>query len=146
MRRDSGFTIIELLIVVAVIAIVAALAVPVLVKARRSAREAAAIGSLRTILSAQSAYLPTLGAYSSYGNSTQLTDNKYVDPELFNGIRNGYSFSLTVDAGGKTFEAEATPDPADADSRYFWTSEQAVIRYNEGAAAGPTSPRIPEFQ
>lgn len=145
MRRQAGFTIIELLIVIAIIGVISALAVPGMVRARRAARESAAIGSMRTILSAQSAYLPTYGGYSRYGDSDDLKNNKFIDSEVFNGVTNGYSFTLELGNGGTTFEATATPDPADAESKYFWTSEQAVIRFKVGATADATSDRIPDF-
>ena len=56
MRAQRGFTLIELLIVVAVIAIIAAIAIPALLRSRLSANESAAVGDVRTVLSAQAAY------------------------------------------------------------------------------------------
>ncbi len=63
-RNENGFTLIELLIVVTIIAIVAAIAIPGLLRARMSANEAAAIGSMRTIVSAQQTYASTNGGFA----------------------------------------------------------------------------------
>src|ERR1700687_4268813 len=68
MRRNKGFSLIELLIVVAIILIIAAIAIPNMLRAKMAANESSAVGSLRTINTAMTAYqttYPTKGYASS---------------------------------------------------------------------------------
>lgn len=99
LRKQSGFSLIELLIVIAIILIIAAIAIPNLVRARISANEAAAVQNIRTITTAQVAYLvaynngyaPNLG---SLGGVPPVTCNGagLIDPLLAAAQRSGYNF------------------------------------------------------
>ena len=83
MSRSEGFSLIELLIVVAVIGIIAALAVPNLVQSRKAANEASAIASVRNLVTAQITYASTLGS----GNFASLADWRQLEfPATTNGI------------------------------------------------------------
>ena len=87
MRNQRGFTLIELLIVVAIIAIIAAVAIPGLLRSRVSANEAATIGDVRAILSAQAAYHATNGGLYD-GNLGCLTDPQGCIPSYPAGAPN----------------------------------------------------------
>lgn len=148
MRREQGFSLIELLIVVVIIGVIASLAIPGLQRARRYAQSGSAIQSLRTITTAETLYERR---YKVYAALTDLAPEGTIDSNLGVGFKSGYTFTITLvpDANDiangklKTFKANANPQQDAAIGVYFYVDETAVIRYNEGAPADGTSPPIP---
>lgn len=130
-----------LLVSIVPIGIIAAVAVPNLMAARRAANEAAAVGTLRAISSAQSTYVSTAGENGNYGSMDDLLQNELIDRQTAAGAKNGYRFE--VEAAGDSFVATAVPvDYPNSGMRSFYMAEDGVIRGadKQGAAADVDDP------
>ena len=141
MKNEKGFSIIELLIVVAIIGLIAAIAVPNFRRARQRANQASAIQSVRTIVTAQYLYERR---YKAYGTLAALVPEGALDPQLSSGNKSRYDFAITLGPGATSFTVTATPLSEPPVSNFFFADESAVIRFNYGAPADVTSRPITE--
>jgi prepilin-type N-terminal cleavage/methylation domain-containing protein len=149
-RGQRGFSLIELLIVVAIILILAAIAAPKLNQNRMQAQETATIREIQTIHTAQTQYYSQFGRYAA--NLTELgppaggqagpSGADLIPGELAKGQHSGYKFTLTGNPQG--YSIVAVPEAfGNTGRRTFFSDQSLVIRQNWSAEpAGPTSPEF----
>jgi prepilin-type N-terminal cleavage/methylation domain-containing protein len=158
MRKNSkGFSLIELLIVVAIILIIAAIAIPNLLRSRIAANQASAVGSLRTLNTAEVTYSSTYNvgftATMSYlapdptGQNPTSTAAGLIDSVLAMGAKSGYSFTYSPGASDttgriNTYAFTAIPISNNTGTNYYYTDQSGVIRQNSTTTASSTDSPI----
>ena len=151
LKKRRGFSLIELLIVVAIILIIITIALPKLSRARMYSQETAAIAAIRTLHTAQVQYNSQFGRYATSlaelgppasGNANQSAAD-LIGNDLSNGEKSGYKFTLTGNQGGYAINANPIAYNSSG-SRTFFSDQSMVIRENYGPE--PATPNSKELR
>ena len=148
-NQQKGFSLIELLIVVAILLIIAAFAIPNFMRSKISANQASAVGSLRTLNDACVSYSTTYSQFPTaltdlgppdpghghgHGSGSapdppSSTSADLIDSVLAAGIKSGYIFTYTVGASNQSYAITATPITlATTGQNAYFTDQSGVIR------------------
>jgi type IV pilus assembly protein PilA len=145
MKKENGFSLVELLIVVAIIAIIAAIAIPSLLTSKQASNEAAAMQGCRTIGSAQVAYAAVNN--QRYTDLTTLVSGNYLDSRFSGAVGfNGYTYVAAATITGTTLAGAApgafgfVANPTTGGGRHtYGIAPDQVVRY-QGTISGSTAP------
>jgi type IV pilus assembly protein PilA len=160
LRTDKGFTLIELLIVVTIIGVIAATSVPGLLRARMTANETSAIGTLRAVSAAEASYASTCGSgayavlFATLAVGPGLSSDGYISPDLaVASSKSGYTFLLAPGAGASpqppdcngvvttsAYYASAVPVTLSATGTRGFASSQGGAVWQDISGAAPTEP------
>ncbi|QOY86611.1 prepilin-type N-terminal cleavage/methylation domain-containing protein [Paludibaculum fermentans] len=150
-NRRRGFSLIELLVVIAIILVIVAIAIPKMDAALANAREMAAIGHVRTILTAQTQYASQYGKFAERlsqlgppaSGGTGPDGANLISGDLAGGRKSGFLFQLSV--AGEGYAIQAVPAVfGGTGRRTFYSDQTMVIRQNWGGEpATAQSPEIP---
>jgi prepilin-type N-terminal cleavage/methylation domain-containing protein len=137
MKNNQGFSLLELLIVVAIILIIATIAIPSLLRSRQSAQESAAVAQLRTINTAEVTYLSS--NQGAFGSIADLVTQGLLDSRFLGSV-SGYNF--TIAASGPNYTANADPTSTNSGRFGYFSTPDAVIRFAtyQGGNCSPCYP------
>jgi len=132
--RTRGFSLLEVLIVVAIILVIAMIAIPSLMKSRQASHEATAVATLKTISTAEISYTTSSGGI--FATVPELVAAGLL-PSSLNSTIAGYNYNIAMVAGQRDYTAWATAVTS-SEGRYdYYTSPDWVIRFSSDSTRAP---------
>ncbi len=139
MKNNRGFSLLELLIVVAIILIIATIAIPSLLRSRQAANESGAVANLRTINTAQVTYMSSHQGEYADDMAILITDGM-IDERFDAGETvSGYSYDVSDDSPGGDFTSYLVVASAVSPNTgrfHYYSGPDGVVRYSGGADGG----------
>ena len=137
MKKHHGFSLLELLIVVAIILIIATIAIPSLLRSRQAANESAAVANLRTINTAQVIFQSSSGG--NFGSIAGLQAAGLLD-ERFSSTMAGYNYTITPEDPLTDYRVTATPASENTGRFGYYSGPDGVVRYSSGTGVTVDAP------
>jgi prepilin-type N-terminal cleavage/methylation domain-containing protein len=134
MKKENGFSLLELLIVVAIILLIATIAIPSLLRSRQAANESHAVANMRTLNTAEVSYIST---FQVYGALPELVTNGLLDTRYTAGSA-GYNFGITLSVNALDYTATAIAQSANSGRYDYFSKPDYVIRYSSDPTRAPT--------
>jgi prepilin-type N-terminal cleavage/methylation domain-containing protein len=132
--KEKGFSLLELLIVVAIILIIATIAIPSLLRSRQVAHETSAVATLKTLNVAQISYAASSGG--TYGAMSELINAALIDSR-FNSTMSGYNYNMDLASSLRDYTFYATAVSANEGRFDYYTGPDYVIRFTSVTTRAP---------
>lgn len=130
----KGFTLVEIMIVVAIIVLLASIAIPNLLRAKANANQSAAASAIHTLSASAQSFRAVNTAYPSTLFSLSNATPPYIDSTLGGGAKQGYSFTIT--GATNTFSSVAVPSTTGVTGmKAFYVNENGVIRWTDATSS-----------
>lgn len=136
MRNSRGFSLLELLIVVAIILIIATIAIPSLLRSRQAANETAAVATLKQLNTAEVTY--SSASQNVYGSLPDLVAAGLLDSSLTT-TKAGYNYNVELSADLRNYTASATAVTSMQGRFDYYTAPDYVIRYSTDSTRAPST-------